>query len=128
LPCISLRKRAKGTAGTFQRGKLSESVYHPETYFSSQQLHCELSAQTTAKKNSQRTASLDELAEPNNYSKRMQTSSTRVFASQEMWVDRIRFEEERTGIAVVSFLRRLLNPSPDSKLQVFQSIERARPA
>ena len=77
LPCISFHNRAEGTAGTFQRGKVSEPALHPETRFSIAQPQALL----TPQQNSQHTASLDVLAEPNYYSKSLQTSSTRVFAS-----------------------------------------------
>jgi hypothetical protein len=74
---MSFRDRAKGSAGTFQRGKFPNPHRNSETPFNNSAaspLH------TTAKK-PQRTASLDVLAEPNYYSKRLETSSTRVFAS-----------------------------------------------
>jgi hypothetical protein len=49
----------------------------------SQKLSCESAGHDAAQQNSQRTASLDVLAELINYSKRMQTSSTRDYASHE---------------------------------------------
>jgi hypothetical protein len=57
--------------------KVSELELHPETYFSIAQPQALL----TPQQNSQHTTSLDVLAEPNYYSKSLQTSSTRVFAS-----------------------------------------------
>jgi hypothetical protein len=50
--------------------------------FSTAQLYFNFAAHATAQKNSDHTASLDELAEPIYYSNLLQTSSTRVFASQ----------------------------------------------
>ena len=47
----------------------------------SQQPCCQASATQLHEENLQRTASQDELAEPNYYSKRLETSSTRLFAS-----------------------------------------------
>ena len=47
----------------------------------SQKLSCEFTAHADAQQNSRRTTSLDVLAELNNYSKCMQTSSTRDYAS-----------------------------------------------
>ena len=68
--------------------------------------------------NSQHTTSLDVLAEPNYYSKRARTSSTRVFASHSS-DDRgtIGMRQARARIAL-----RLLIPPPASTLQVFQFI------
>jgi hypothetical protein len=73
---------AEGTAGTFQRGKFPEAALHltsSENVFLNSSTASPL--HVPAQKNSQHTASLDVLAEPNHYSKPMQTSSTRVFAS-----------------------------------------------
>ena len=78
LPCISFHKRAEGTAGTFQRGKFPNSANIRKRISLIALLH--VSAHH-AQKTTQHTTSLDELAEPNYYSKRVQTSSTRVFAS-----------------------------------------------
>jgi hypothetical protein len=70
---------AEGTAGTFQRGKFPTFNFKSGNAFfnrfTASPLHF------PAQKNSQHTASLDVLAEPNYYSKPVQTSSTRVFAS-----------------------------------------------
>ena len=57
--------------------KVPEPYFHPETHFSKAQVP----VRAHNRENRQRTASLDELAEPNHYSKRRETSSTRVFAS-----------------------------------------------
>jgi hypothetical protein len=77
LSCISFHNRAEGTAGAFQRGKFPNLIFYPETRFSIAQPQ----ALPKSQQNSQHTASLDVLAEPNYYSKCVQTSSTRVFAS-----------------------------------------------
>jgi len=57
--------------------KVSELYFDPETHFSKAQPP----VRAHSRENRQRTASLDELAEPHYYSKRRETSSTRVFAS-----------------------------------------------
>src|SRR5579862_2001792 len=59
-------------------------------------------------KNSQHTASLDVLAEPNYYSKCARTSSTRVFASQSA--------DDRNSLRSCLIARRLLIPLLTSKL------------
>ena len=79
LPCISFRNRAEGTAGTFQRGKFPARISIRKRI--SQKLSCKINCAHRRTENSQRTASLDELAEPINYNKRSQTSSTHDFAS-----------------------------------------------
>ena len=97
--------------------KVSEPALHPETYFST----APLQALHNYARILQHTASLDVLAEPNYYSKLLQTSSTRVFASHltgglkyariaECW---------RQGYTSV---HRLLIRPPASTLQVFQFI------
>src|ERR1035437_3206182 len=77
LPCISFHNRAEGTAGTFQRGKFPNLHLIRKRVLESSTA----SPLPTRQQNLQHTASLDELAEPNYYSKYLQTSSTRVFAS-----------------------------------------------
>jgi hypothetical protein len=86
LPCISFHNRAEGTAGTFQRGKFPDS--HCIRKRISRKLNCEVCAH----KKRQRTASQGYLAEPIYYSKRIGTSSTRVFASQKRGRKRGHFE------------------------------------
>jgi hypothetical protein len=80
-------------------------------------------------RNSRHTTSLDELAEPNNYSNWDETSSTHLFASQST-AERIRRRALRLVENVDDWHSRtfaeacLLNPSPASTLTVFHSNER----
>jgi hypothetical protein len=78
----SPRDRAKGSAGTFQRGKFPESCYNlnstsPETHFSTAlpRVGAELCGTSGTQQ------AWMKLAELNNYSKSIETSSTRLFAS-----------------------------------------------
>jgi len=116
LPCISFRIRAKGAAGTFQRGKFPNQISSRK--HASLQLNCRSSTHTTAE-NPQHTASLDELAEPNYYSKCAETSSTRLFASH--------FPDKSESADLEELMqihgRACLIPAPASKLQVFQIIQ-----
>src|SRR4051812_38702275 len=89
----------------------------------SQQLSCDLPAQ--AQENPQRTASLDELAEPNYYSKSLETSSTRSFASHRA----LPVFDERCAISLQPRpgSRRLPILASASTLQVFQFINAPLP-
>jgi|HubBroStandDraft_6_1064221.scaffolds.fasta_scaffold11575_3 hypothetical protein len=78
LPCMSFHERVEGAAGTFQRGKVSVLITAVRKRLSKASLQLRY---TQSRKTSQRTASLDVLAEPNYYSKCIETSSTHVFAS-----------------------------------------------
>jgi len=93
----------------------SEPYFHPETGFSkARPLLCYFLH--TPAKESRHTTSLDELAEPNYYSKPLETSSTRLFASHWRAAGSL---GNRGGI------RRLPIPATASTLQVFQFIHRA---
>jgi hypothetical protein len=73
------------------------------------------SARTTARKNRSATTSLDELAEPNNYNKRMQTSSTHVFASHQNQAVKVK---NNTALFTEVFPS-LMIPARPSTLQAF---------
>jgi hypothetical protein len=90
------------------QARFSEESFRTRTAIRKRKLHCKSAANTPTQKNSQRTASLDELAEPIYYSKRLETSSTRVFASQPMDRRRRPFPSQP-----------LLIPPPPFTLQVF---------
>jgi hypothetical protein len=145
----SSRDRAKGSAGTFQRGIISGTLLRlaystsPETHFST------ALPQAIAQlcENSRRTASLDELAEPNNYSNSLETSSTHLFASHltrdevpgKLRANSVNPQGESVSMQRDTSLRsgfrlrapasltpagrlNLLNPSADTTLRVFHSI------
>ena len=122
--------------------KVSEPALHPETYFST----APLQALHNYARILQHTASLDVLAEPNYYSKLLQTSSTRVFAShlhedemvRKLTAGRVIFKGELVvkcrevlrcaqdfccGLTPARRLN-LLIPPPASTLQFFQFIPR----
>ena len=136
LPCMSFHGWVKGAAGTFQRGKSPHPHCNSETSFRS----FARSPLLQLRKISQRTASLDVLAEPNYYSKCVETSSTHVFASQQTWQRRgKKFRGDSFGGVVcrwrlgdpsqttlrISPAKRLNLPIPlsASTLQVFHFIE-----
>ena len=121
----------------------------PNLHFIRKRVSLKLSRQSLHqhRKNSQHTTSLDVLAEPNYYSKRVRTSSTRVFAShydgnrnakrnhdcvsRAGEFPREILRKERSGSrlrapASLTHARRLdlLIPPPASTLQVFQFIRR----
>src|ERR1700730_15669551 len=75
-PAYPSTKGRKAPQERFSEEKFPNSL-HPETHFS----NSTASSLPQRQENSQHTASLDVLAEPNYYSKCAQTSSTRVFAS-----------------------------------------------
>ena len=79
LPQKGGRHRRNVSARKVSEPVLHYPVRHPETHFSIASTASPL--RTISQQTSQHTASLDVLAEPNYYSKLLQTSSTRVFAS-----------------------------------------------
>jgi hypothetical protein len=105
----SPRDRAKGSAGTFQRGKFPARLVLHRRKRISQKLYRRLAHNPAH--NARHTASLDELAELINYSKRRETSSTHLFASHGQ------NRSDPAQAALSNAVRaRLLNPSPASTL------------
>jgi hypothetical protein len=105
----SPRDRAKGSAGTFQRGKFPARLVLLHRKRISQKLYRRFPHNSA--RNQRHTASLDELAELNNYSKRKEISSTHLFASHELtWNDPAGPQLDH-GVRAS-----LLNPSPASTL------------
>jgi hypothetical protein len=96
--------------------KASEPALHPETYFSKALLH----ALRNRARIMQHTASLDVLAEPNYYSKLLQTSSTRVFASHFLRLD----ELQSTGRNCLQSLN--FSFSGDSVVKIFACADESR--
>ena len=79
---------AEGTAGTLQRGSLrtlllSFLLLHRSGNAFLKSSSCKFLSVHNRSPRTQRTTSLDELAEPNNYSNSVETSSTHVFASHQ---------------------------------------------
>ena len=113
--------RAKGSAGTFQRGSFRTSFQSGNVFLKSPTRKPHTSAG-----NSRHTASLDELAEPNYYSNSGETSSTNVFASQLPGANCHKIFRRHSASLHRRAMQRfvlfgLLNPAPASTLQVFRS-------